>query len=142
MIVKDVMNPDVKTTTSDVTVQEAAEEMKKHRIGSLVVIDDSKLVGILTERDIMDKIVAEAKDSSKFLVKDVMTTDPVLVSPHKDISEAADVMLHNRIKKLPVVEDKQIIGIITTTDLCHAEPKMIEQIGALMLFSKKRTMAG
>ena len=142
MIVKDVMNPDVKTTTSDVTVQEAAEEMKKYRIGSLVVIDDNKLVGILTERDIMDKVVEEAKDSSKLLVKEVMTTEPVLVSPHKDISEAVDVMLHNRIKKLPVVEDKQIIGIITATDLCHAEPKMIEQIGALMLLSKKKTMAG
>jgi len=91
MIVKDVMNTDVKTIKGDATVQEAAEEMKKFRIGSLVVVKDSRLAGIITERDILDKVVAEAEDSSKIRVKAVMSTHLIMVTQDKDIGEAAQL---------------------------------------------------
>lgn len=142
MIVKDVMNTDVKTIKGDATVQEAAEEMKKFRIGSLVVVKDSRLAGIITERDILDKVVAEAEDSSKIRVKAVMSTHLIMVTQDKDIGEAADLMIEKKIKKLPVVKGKKLIGIVTATDLCTAEPKLIQQIGALMLMTKKKAVAG
>lgn len=136
------MNADVKTVTEEATVKEAAVEMRKFRIGSLIVIRASKLVGIITEHDILEKVVAEAADASKLSVKDVMTTEVIMIDPEKDIGEAADIMLKQEIKKLPVVDGKQLVGILTATDLCHAEPKMMEQIGALTLLTKKKTMAG
>lgn len=143
MYVKDIMNKDVKTITGDSTVMEAAEEMKKYRIGSLVVVKNSKLTGILTERDIMDKVVAEAADSSKLKVKDIMTTEVAMIDPEKDIGEAAQVMSERVIKKLPVIKGNKLVGIVTATDLCMAEPKMLEQIGALFLMPKeKKTIAG
>jgi CBS domain-containing protein len=142
MIVKDIMNTEVKTINGNASVQEAAEEMKKFRIGSLVVVKNSKLTGILTERDILDKVVAEASDASKIKVKDVMTTEVVMVSPDKDIGEAAELMMEKNIKKLPVIEGNRLVGIVTATDLCSAEPKIIEQLGALMLLPKKKAVAG
>lgn len=142
MIVKDVMNTEVKTIAEDSSVKEAAGEMKKFRIGSLVVVKKSKLIGILTERDILDKVVAEAGDSSKITVKQVMTTEVVIVRPDIDIGEAAELMMEKDVKKLPVVQGNQLVGIVTASDLCMAEPKLMEQIGALTLLTKKKTMAG
>lgn len=142
MIVKDVMNTEVKTIGEESSIQEAAEQMKKFRIGSLVVVKNSKMIGILTERDILDKVVAEAEDSSKVKVKEIMTKEVVMVAPDKDIGEAAELMMEKKIKKLPVIQGKQLVGIVTATDLCTAEPKLIEQVGALMLLPKKKAIAG
>jgi len=142
MQVKDVMNTEVKTVGTNSTVQEAAEIMKKFRIGSLIVIEKEKMSGIITERDIMDKVVAEAADSSKVKVKDIMTTDVIMVSPERDLGEAAEIMVEKKIKKLPVLENKKLVGIVTAYDVCAAEPKMMEQIGALMLTTKKKIVAG
>ena len=117
MIVKDVMNTDVKTTDDDSSVQEAAKEMKKFRIGSLVVVDGTKMIGIVTERDIMDKVVSEASDPSKIKVKEVMTDEVIMVDPEKDLGEAAELMVDKKIKKLPVIKGNQLVGIVTAWDL-------------------------
>lgn len=142
MIVKDVMNTDVKTTDDDSSVQEAAKEMKKFRIGSLVVVDGTKMIGIVTERDIMDKVVSEASDPSKIKVKEVMTDEVIMVDPEKDLGEAAELMVDKKIKKLPVIKGNQLVGIVTAWDLCAAEPKLMEQIGELTLIQKKKAIAG
>ncbi len=142
MMVKDVMHGEVKTISEDSTVREAAEEMKKFRIGSLVVVRDSRLLGILTERDILDKVVAEGGDSTTTRVKDIMTREVVMVKPETELGEAATIMSEREIKKLPVIKGNSLVGIITASDLCAAEPKMMEQLAALMLISKKKTVAG
>ena len=142
MLVKDVMNTSVQTIESETTVQEAAQSMREHRIGSLVVIHNAKLAGILTERDILDKVVAEAKDSSKIIVKSIMSHEVIMISPEKDITEAAEIMVERKIKKLPVLEGNKIVGIVTVSDLCTAEPRMLEQVGAMMMMDKKKIIAG
>lgn len=143
MIVQDAMNKEVKTIAETSTVREAAERMREFRIGSLIVVKDSRLVGILTERDILDKVVAEALDSSTLKVKDIMTKEVVMISPDKDISTAAELMVEKRVKKLPVLQGKKLVGIITATDVCTAEPKIMEEIGALMLIPReKKRIAG
>ena len=142
MIVQDVMNTDVKTIAENSSVQEAAEQMKKYRIGSLIVIHDSKMIGILTERNIMDNLVAEAADASKVKVKDIMRKDVVMVNPEKDITDAAQLMIDKNIKKLPVIKNGKLVGIITASDICASEPKLMEQISTLMLVAKKKVVAG
>ena len=141
--VKDIMNTDVKTIKPDENVQKAAEIMKEFRIGSLIVITGTKLVGIVTERDIMNGVVAEDKVPSEVKVEDIMTKEVIMVSPEMGIDEAVDLMREKKIKKLPVVSSDKLIGIVTVTDIITAEPKMLKQLGTLMLFAKaKKPVAG
>ncbi len=141
--VKDIMNTDVKTIKPDESVQKAAEIMKEFRIGSLIVITGTKLVGIVTERDILNGVVAEDKVPSEVKVEDVMTRKVIMVSPEMGIEEAVDLMMEKKIKKLPVVSSDKLIGIVTVTDIITAEPKMLKQLGTLMLFAKaKKPVAG
>jgi len=142
MRVEEIMNKDVKTTEPKVTVQEAAEEMSRYGIGCLLVVKNKKLIGIITERDIMKKVVAEDKQPSKTLVENIMTKDVILISPDMEIEEAAELMMKHNIKKLPVIIGHQLIGIVTATDICAAEPKMLENLSKLMLIPKKRLIAG
>lgn len=141
--VKDIMNTDVKTIKPDESVQKVAEIMKEFRIGSLIVITGTKLVGIITERDILNGVVAEDKVPSEVKVEDVMTREVIMVSPEMGIEEAVDLMMEKKIKKLPVVSSDKLIGIVTVTDIITAEPKMLKQLGTLMLFAKaKKPVAG
>jgi CBS domain-containing protein len=141
--VKDIMNTDVKTIRPGETVQKAAEIMKEFRIGSLIVIQGAKLVGIVTERDILNQVVADGKDPAEVKIEDVMTRDVIMVLPEMTIEEAVDLMMEKKIKKLPVVSNNKLIGILTATDIITAEPRMLKQLGTLMLFAKpKKPVAG
>lgn len=143
MLVKDVMNRDVKTTEPGETILEAAKRMNEFRIGCLVVVRKTKLVGIVTERDILEKVVAEDRMASQIRVSQAMTRDPVMIDEGKDISEAVDIMNKSHIKKLPVVSGQRLVGILTVTDLAMVQPELIKQISAIMAFPKKgRPVAG
>ncbi len=98
---------------------EAAQEMKKHRIGSLVVVDDDKPVGIITERDIAFKVVAEEKDLAT-KVTDAMTGDLKTVAGETGIRDAAKLMASHLIRRLPVLEDGKLVGIIAIDDIMKA----------------------
>lgn len=143
MLVKDVMNKDVRTIKSSANVQEAVKIMTEHRIGSLVIVENKHLIGIITERDILTKVVAQAKSPLTTKVKDVMTSNVTFISPDKHIEDAAELMTKHGIKKLPVVFDHKLVGIVTATDLVAAEPKLLEQIGKLLIFTKRtKAIAG
>lgn len=138
MLVKEVMNTDVKTISQDSSIKEAAQLMSEFSIGSLIVVENERVVGIVTERDIMKKVVAEARDSEQTMVKEIMTRDVIMIEPDTDIQDAADIMMDKGIKKLPVVEGNALVGIVTATDLCMASPKMVEQLGNVLLLPKKK----
>ena len=143
MLVKDVMNRDVKTIEPGETILEAAKRMNEFRIGCLVVVRKTELVGIVTERDILEKVVAEDKRASRVRVSQAMTRDPVMIGEGKDILEAVDAMNKSHIKKLPVVSGQRLVGILTVTDLAMVQPELIKQISAIMAFPKKgRPVAG
>ncbi len=142
MNVEDVMNRTVQTIEPDANVQAAADKMSKHHIGSLIVVKGNRLVGIITERDILSKVVAQARDSTTTRVADVMTKKVIMVTPDTDIEDAAQIMLEKGIKKLPVVKGNQLIGIITATDVCTAQPKLIRSLSTLLAITKQRAMAG
>jgi len=136
--VKDIMNTDVKTITPDSTVQKAAKKMDEFGIGSLIVVKDGKLAGIVTERDILENVVAKAKLSSQVMVKDIMTKEVIMVRPDMEVEDASEIMMEKKIKKLPVIKDDSLIGIITATDIVTAQPMLMQQLSELMMVPGKR----
>lgn len=143
MLVRDIMNRDVKTIEPGESVQSAAAKMSRHSIGSLIVIKNGSLQGIITERDILSKVVAKSLDAASTKVSDVMTKSVVMISPDRDIEDAAEVMIEKGIKKLPVIKGDKLIGIVTSMDIVVAQPKLMEQMAVLFLMSKgKKAVAG
>ena len=106
------------TISAQATVFSAAVLMNERKIGSLLVLEDGQLAGILTERDILMRVVAEQRDANDTRVEEVMTRDVVCCRPHTDVEEAKSVMKHRRIRHLPVMaEEGEVVGLISIGDL-------------------------
>jgi CBS domain-containing protein len=106
------------TISAQASVFDAAIMMNEHKIGSLLVLEDGRLIGILTERDILQGIVADQRDACATQVGEVMTRDVVCCRLHTDMEEARSVMKHRRIRHLPVLtEDGEVVGLISIGDL-------------------------
>ena len=131
MLVKDVMNKNVVVGKFDVTIREATKVMNKFHIGSLVVLKEEKIVGIVTERNVLESVAA-GKDPDATAVEDIMTKKIVTIDPDETVEAAVDLMTQNKIKKLPVVENDKIKGIITASDIVVVEPKLIASIANLI----------
>jgi len=143
MLVKEAMNKGVKTIRPSDTVKNAAQIMNENRIGSLVVVSGTgEVVGIITERDILTDIVAESKNAEDVKIEEIMTKNIITISPEKSLEDAADVMTENKIKKLPVVENGKLIGIITATDLISYENKLIEKISTILTVAPMKNIGG
>lgn len=107
----------VTTIAPDATVKDAALLMKEHGIGSLVVAEGEALRGILTERDVLWRVVAEARDAAATLVRDVMTTEVVVVRPERDIEDIETILMQHRIRHLPVAGDHGLVGMLSIGDV-------------------------
>jgi CBS domain-containing protein len=143
MLVKDIMVTDVKTIDPGATVQQAAKKMADFSIGCLIAVKSGKLSGIVTERDMIRKVIVKGKISSETAIKDIMTKRVIMIDPETDIEEASEVMISKKIKKLPVLKEDNLIGIITAMDIVAAQPKLIKQISELFLIpGKKKVVAG
>lgn len=142
MQVKDVMKTQVVIAKPDANVKEAAKIMTDLDIGCLVVLEKDKIVGILSETDILKKIVAQGADAEKTKVEDIMTKDVVTIDMDKGVEEAAELMVGKKLKRLPVVNGSKLVGIITSTDLISYEPKMIEALSQLFMLKQQQTVAG
>jgi len=129
MQVKDIMKTDVLTVQPEISVVEAAKLMTEKHVGSLIIVNKKgKIIGILTERDILTDIVAKGEDLKNFLTKNIMSKHVIKINPEKTIEEASKLMVKKKIKKLPVVKNGKIIGIITASDIVKYEPKLMEEI--------------
>jgi CBS domain-containing protein len=115
--VADVMTPGVETTTSSQALQDAARTMREGDFGSMPVVDDGRLVGILTDRDIVVRGVAEGLDPSVARVGDVASRTPVAVAPDQDLDEAMELMAEHRVRRLPVVDDGRLVGVVSQADV-------------------------
>lgn len=129
MKVREVMKH-VKTISSSSSIKDAAKKMNDSDIGSLIVVDGKKLVGILTERDILEKVTALDKTASRVLVSAIMTPKVITTKPDDFIDDAVYLMIKNKIKKLPVVEEGELVGMITSTDIVANS----DEIGQYYLF--------
>ncbi|MBL7206339.1 MAG: CBS domain-containing protein [Candidatus Aenigmarchaeota archaeon] len=143
MNAKEAMNTNVKTIQPSSNIKRAAEQMTKYRIGSLIVVKSGKLVGIVTERDILQKVVAKNKNTVKTKVSDIMTKEVMLISPDLDIESASKIMKKHKIKKLPVIIDHHLVGILTATDIVSAQLELMDRLGHLFLgANRKKLTAG
>jgi len=123
--VEDVMVEDVVTISADATVLQAAKLMNKNEIGCLIVVRKGRSVGIVTERDLLKRIISKSRDPKKTKVREIMTKPLIAGEPETDIEDATRLMFDNKIKKLPVLEDGKIVGLVTLTDLVKYQPQMI-----------------
>lgn len=124
--VDDVMVKEVITIDENSTVKEAAEVMNKFEIGCLIAVRNGKAMGIITERDLLKRVVAEAKDVTKTKVKNIMSSPLVVVEPSMELEEAVNLMFQMKIKKLAVVDGKRLVGLISLTDIARFQPQMIK----------------
>ncbi len=129
--VGDVMVKRVIVINADVNVKEAAKVMNDNEIGSLIVVEEDKAVGILTERDLLKKIVATAADPEKVKVRDIMSSPLVVVDPDANLEDAIRLMFEVKVKRLPVVKHGQLVGLLSLTDACRLQPQMIQLVKEL-----------
>jgi CBS domain-containing protein len=128
------MVKNVITLQTDTSAHEAVKLLNKNKIGCLVVVRDGEIEGILTERDLLERVVEECRDPRKTKVSEIMTRDVIVGKSDMEISEATKIMVKNRVKKLPIVEKGHLVGIVTVTDIAHAtniDKRTIELVDAL-----------
>jgi len=104
------------TAGADITVEAAAQLMKRHRIGALLVIDGGRLAGIFTERDALFRVMAEGRDPAKTRIAEVMTVNPRTISPDRPFGHALHLMYEGEFRHVPVVEDGRALGMVSTRD--------------------------
>ena len=100
--------------------------MAKRHVSSAVVSENKKLLGIITEKDLARKIVAEGLDADEVLAKDTMTTDLVTVGPETSLYDAMLELNKRKVTHLPVVSNNEVVGIITSMDILRVQPSLME----------------
>lgn len=116
--IKDLMSSSVTTIESSKSVYDAARMMSNGKMSGLAVVDEGENpVGVVTERDMTRRIVAEKLDPTKVKVDEIMSKPPITISSHLPIEDAVKLMAKSKIKRLLVLEDDRLVGIITATDL-------------------------
>ncbi|MDQ1280725.1 MAG: hypothetical protein QG670_1988 [Thermoproteota archaeon] len=123
------MSKSVKTVEIDATVKDAVQKMNRFNIGSVIVTDSDrkKILGILTERDIL-RLVEEDIAPLEIKVKEVMSHQPCTVDASSTIEEAAELMAKRHVKRLPVLEEDKLVGVITSSDIIRANPLLIKAL--------------
>ena len=113
--VKEIMNPNVVSVGPDATLKEASKLMADQKIGSIVIIDGNNPVGIITERDFATKILLEPY-SAETKVSKVMSSPVIHVSSNQSVADVIDIMANQEIRKVPVIDDGKVTGIVTGTE--------------------------
>jgi len=114
------MRSPVITVNSEASVKEAAEIMARKRIGCIIVTERDTPVGIVTERDILEKVVAPGLDSATTTMREIMSHPLITVRPDESIIKAARIMKRDNVRRLVVLEDEKLVGVVTERDLLRA----------------------
>ncbi|HHW49635.1 MAG TPA: CBS domain-containing protein [Clostridiaceae bacterium] len=136
MKVRDIMTKNVAYVDPNSTVVDAAQLMQKHNIGSVPVCDQSGVVGIVTDRDIAVRNVAHGNNPMNTPVKDVMTSQVTTVTPDMDIREVTAIMSSNKIRRMPVVENNKLVGMVSLGDVAANTMYDMEAAEALSEISR------
>lgn len=124
--VKEIMSSPPITISPDGTVIDAAKIMAENNIGCIIVTEDNKAIGIVTRRDLVEKVLAKAKDPLKTKVREIMSSPLIYVEPNTPILEAARLMSKTNIRHLPVIDAKGVVGVISDRDILLVAPEYIE----------------
>jgi CBS domain-containing protein len=129
--VEDVMTKEVITIDETATIKEAAEIMDKNEISCLIALRKGRAIGIITERDLLKRIIVEAKNPEKTKVGKVMSSPLAVVAVGTDLETALRLMFLKKIKKLPVVNKESILGLVSLTDIARCQPAIITLLKTL-----------
>ncbi len=122
LLVRHVMTPEVRTAGSDMTASDAAGLMASYGVGSIPVVDGEELLGIITDRDLVVRVLAARDDPEQIRLVDVLTKrDLATVTPDTQVSEARDLMANRRVRRLPVVKEGKLVGIVSLGDVAIAD---------------------
>jgi len=134
MKIEKIMVKDVITLQPDTSAHDAVKLMNENRIGCLLVVYSDKIAGILTERDMLERVLEKCKDPKETKVSEIMTKQVIVGKPDMQLVEATRLMFENKVKKLPIVEGNRLVGLVTLTDIARAtsvDKKTIELIEKL-----------
>ena len=123
---ENVMTTEVAVMNKSASVKKAAEVMAQEDVSAIIVTVEGKAIGIVTERDILRRIVAEDKNAMKTKLKEIMSSPLVTIEPSTDLEEAARLMFEKRMKNLPVVHENRLIGLINLQDICLIQPEILK----------------
>ncbi len=126
MTIADVMTKSVISVDSSITINEAAKMMEDTKVGAVIVMENNTPVGIVTDRDFAVKVVAHAYQITT-PVKQIMTSPLFSISSDESVRTAADLMHDRGIRKLPVINDEKVVGIITATDIVNLLAVCVEE---------------
>jgi len=127
MLVKDIMTKDPIKIDFQKTVLDACRIYKKQKVGCLIITKDDECIGIVTERDIIERTICDNKNPNTIQISEIMSSDIKTVHPLDNLEKAIEIMKENNIRKLPVIKDKNLIGIITVTDISKARPDLSDR---------------
>lgn len=117
LTVRDVMTPDPVTLKAQAPVVEAAKKMKERDIGAVIVLDGDEVCGVVTDRDLVVRVIADGRDPSGVRLHDVCSRELASVSPDDDLTRAGKLMRERAVRRLPVVENGRPVGILSMGDL-------------------------
>jgi CBS domain-containing protein len=135
MIVRDVMAKNIKTVKPDETVHAAVQKMNKFDIGSVIVVSSGRPIGIITETNIMRRIVEPRMDPDTVWAKDIMSSPLTTIDENAAVEEAAKIMVEKRINRIPVMKGDKLVGLISSTDIVKASPTQLGILDALLRVS-------
>jgi CBS domain-containing protein len=125
VLVRDIMSKGIRVVRPDTTVKEIVATMNKFDIGSIIVVQGSRPVGIITERDILRRQVEPCLAPEVLTARQIMTSPLITISETANIEEAAKLMTKKKAKRLPVMNNDRLVGIITYTDIVFKVPEML-----------------
>lgn len=135
MIIRDIMAKNLKTVKPDDTVHAAVQKMNKFDIGSVIVVSSGRPIGIITETNILRRIVEPRMDPATVWVKDIMTSPLTTIDENSAIEEAAKVMAEKKINRIPVMKGDKLVGLISSTDIVKASPTQLGILDELLKVS-------
>jgi CBS domain-containing protein len=133
--VRDVMTSNPTTCEPTATLVDAAKVMAREDVGPVPIVESGKLVGLVTDRDIIIRAVAEGRDVTSTSVRDVASKDLVTVTADEDLDRALQLMADNQVRRIPVVEGDRVVGIVSQADVARAADdektgEVVQQISA------------
>lgn len=131
VLVRDIMSKNVQVVRPDTTIQEVVATMSKFDISSIVVVQSERPAGIITTRDVLSKVVVQCLAPRALTARQIMSSPLVTIGESATVEEAANLMAQKKIKTLPVMNDDELAGILTYTDIVFQVPAMLSILRSL-----------
>ena len=135
ILVRDIMAKNVKTVRTDDSVHDAVVKMNKFDVGSVIVTNNNRPVGIITSKNVLVRIVEPRLDAGVVRAKDIMSSPLITIDASAPVEEAAKLMAQRHIKKLAVVEGDKVVGVLSTSDIVRANPTQLSILQELLRVS-------